>query len=66
MLSNNQLPRLKDRIKTVTELDAAIGNLIAQYYYAKNVEQKYELAKQMVLNLTGATGFFEWSSIPKS
>jgi hypothetical protein len=59
------LPRLKDRIEAILELDPATGNRISQYYDATNLEQKYELTKQIVLSLTGATGFFEWSSAPE-
>jgi len=59
------LPRLKDRIKTILELDNAIGLSITKYYSEKTIEQKYELTKQMVLGLTGATGFFEWSTAPE-
>jgi len=59
------LPRLKDRIKTISELDTATGQLITKYYTETAVEQRYELTKQMVLGLTGITGFFEWNSTPE-
>jgi len=67
IFSFNQQPlsRIKDRIKTVLELDPSTGYLISKYYSEKTIDQKYELTKQMVLGLTGATGFFEWSSIPE-
>jgi hypothetical protein len=60
IFSFNQQPlsRIKDRIKTVLELDPSTGYLISKYYSEKTIDQKYELTKQMVLGLTGATGFF--------
>jgi len=59
------LPRVKDRINALLELDYQTGQAIKKYYSETSIAQKYELAKQMVLHLTGTTGFFEWSSTPE-
>lgn len=64
-VKQHPLPRLKDRIENLLELDPVIGNLIMKYYGEKSVEEKYKLTKQMVLDLTGVTGFFEWNSAPE-
>jgi len=58
------LPRIKERLRGLCELDAALGRGVQQYYQPVGARQKYELAKDLVLRVAGATEFFEWSSIP--
>lgn len=58
------LPRIKDRLTTLGELDATVGRGVQQYYQPSGAGQKYELAKALVLHVTGAGEFFEWSSAP--
>lgn len=58
------LPRIKDRLAALSELDATIGRGEQQYYQPAGVVQKVELAKALVLHVTGRGEFFEWSSAP--
>lgn len=58
------LPRIKERLASLSHLDAAVGLGVQQYYQLADARQKYELAKTLVLRVAGATEFFEWSSTP--
>ena len=58
------LPRIKDRLAMLCELDAAIGRGVQQYYHQADATKKYDLAKALVLQVTGTVEFFEWSSVP--
>lgn len=60
------LPRLKDRLRSLAELDASLGLGVQQYYLAASLEEKYALAKELVFQVAGAVGFFEWASMPIS
>ena len=59
------LPRIKERIPLLQEVEPAIGDLVARYYAATTIDEQYHAVKQLVFNLTGETGFFEWESIPE-
>lgn len=58
------LPRVKERLATLCELDATVGRGVQQYYQPAGAAQKYALAKALVLRVTGHREFFEWSSVP--
>lgn len=58
------LPRIKDRLKGLCELDEVVGRGVQQYYQPASVAQKYELARELVLHVTDHVDFFEWSSTP--
>ena len=58
------LPRVKDRLKELFGLDAAIGRGVQQYYQQAGTAQKYALARAIIVDVTGAVEFFEWSSAP--
>ena len=58
------LPRIKDRLKGLCELNAVVGRGMQQYYQLAGAARKYELAKELVLHVTGQVEFFEWSSTP--
>ena len=58
------LPRIKDRLAMLCELDATVGRGVQQYYQPASAAQKYELAKELVLHVTGHVEFFEWNSTP--
>ena len=56
------LPRIKERLAILNELDATVGLGVQQYQQHADATQKYALAKELVLRVAGATEFFEWSS----
>jgi len=56
------LPRIKERLALLQEADAVIARLVAQYYAAASVEERYAIAKSVIEMLVGESGFFEWSS----
>ena len=58
------LPRVKDRLRSLSELEAGLGFGVQQYYQAAGVEEKYALAKALVFQVAGAWEFFEWASTP--
>ena len=63
--SNNQpLPRMKERIKILLEIDKRLGKEIEAYFLCNDASGKLEIVKSISLRLTGHTGFFEWTSIP--
>lgn len=66
VFANHQrpLPRLKERLALLGELDATVGRDVRQYYQLAGAAQKYAVAKALVLHVAGAAGFFEWSSTP--
>lgn len=53
------LPRIKDRLATLCEVDATVGRGVQQDYRLANTAQKHELAKALVLPVTGHGEFFE-------
>ncbi len=58
------LPRIKDRLAALNELDATVGRGVQQYYQPADAARKYELARVLVQHVTGHVAFFEWSSLP--
>ncbi|MBK7870432.1 MAG: nucleotidyltransferase domain-containing protein [Saprospiraceae bacterium] len=62
--NQHPLPRIKERIPLLQEIEPTIGNLVAQYYAAITIDEEYHAVKQLVFTLTGETGFFEWESVP--
>lgn len=58
------LPRIKDRLRSLAELDAGLGLGVQQFYLAASLEEKYALAKELVFRVAGAVAFFEWASLP--
>lgn len=58
------LPRMKERLQALGEADAVAGLLVRQYYQAAGAADKYARAQALVTHVTGARGFFEWSSAP--
>lgn len=58
------LPRIKDRLATLGELDATVGQGVRQYYQSAGAAQKVAVAKALVLHVTGHGEFFEWRSAP--
>lgn len=58
------LPRLKERLRSLADLDPTAGQLVQHYYQATDPAARYEAARQLVLHVAGAGQFFEWSSAP--
>lgn len=58
------LPRLKERLRSLADLDPTAGQLVQRYYQATAAAARYEAARQLVLHVAGADRFFEWSSTP--
>ena len=66
VFANHQrpLPRIKDRLQVLYEVDATVGRGVRQYYQLAGAARKYAVAKALVLHVAGAAEFFEWSSTP--
>lgn len=56
------LPRIKERLAMLCEVDATIGQSVRQYYQQASIIRKHELANALILHVTGNVEFFEWSS----
>lgn len=56
------LPRQKDYLDALTDLDAALGELAQRYYLANDVTKRFALAEEIAARTTGESGFFEWES----
>jgi hypothetical protein len=59
------LPRLKERMKALAIAEPLLSTLVEKYYEEADVKRKYSITREIVLALTGYTGFFEWSSEPE-
>ena len=56
------LPRLKEFIGKLDELDPAFAQLTRAYYQAPHVETQMQVAETLASRLLGVTEFFEWES----
>lgn len=61
-LHQQPLPRIKDRLKILHDIDANTAISISAYYGSKDVMEQYKLIYALVLRLTGHTSFYEWES----
>lgn len=62
-LSNDRfLPRLKEFLTKVAEIDPALGQLARAYYQANNVQTQAQIADTLARRVLGVTEFFEWES----
>jgi hypothetical protein len=59
------IPRNKDLLKRLVEVDAEAAVLARQFFQAADVETRLDLAGQMADRILGARGFFEWQSRPE-
>lgn len=64
LFKKRPLPRLKDRITTISEILPASGQLLISYFNVTALKDKIEFARQLILSIDGKTGFFEWSTKP--
>lgn len=62
--ANRPLPRLKQMLSALAEVDAAGASLAQRYYAAKSTEVRLIVAERWARHLLGVTGFFEWDSEP--
>lgn len=56
------LPRLKEFISKLQELDPELMQLTRAYYQASDVQTQMHLAETLARRTIGATAFFEWES----
>lgn len=62
-LSNSRfLPRLKESITRLAEIDPELGRLTRAYYQTNNVQTQAQLADTLARRILGVTEFFEWES----
>lgn len=55
------LPRLKERFNVLDEIEPAAAK-IARQYYDTTINNKFDIARKLVLLTAKHTGFFEWES----
>jgi len=55
-------PRAKDTLSALEALDAGLAALVRAFYRTANPTDRLRLARQIVRQTVGATGFFEWES----
>jgi len=58
------VPRWKEILEVVCELDPDTGALARRYMSAKSLEERRPLALELADRVCGAHGFFEWESDP--
>src|SRR5262249_16324745 len=56
------IPRSKELLEQLTQVDPAVADLARRLYHATHVDDKLTLARQIVHRSVGATGTFEWES----
>jgi Nucleotidyltransferase domain len=62
-LSNGRfLPRLKESIARLAEIDPELGQLTRAYYQTSNVQTQTQLADALAHRILDVTEFFEWES----
>jgi len=56
------LPRTKERLAILQEIEPGAGKKIAAYYASGTCQDKYALVSDLLYTLFNQSGFFEWSS----
>jgi len=56
------LPRLKELIAKLQEIDTDLEQLVRAYYQAKDIQTQAQLADAMAQRTIGVTEFFEWET----
>jgi predicted nucleotidyltransferase len=59
---DQHVPRWKEILQVVCELDPAAGELARRYLSASSLEERRPLAVELADRICGAHGFFEWES----
>jgi hypothetical protein len=62
LAANRHLPRLKQTLAALAEMDPVLGDLARRYYDAENNDMRLQLAHQIAARTIQATGFFEWET----
>lgn len=65
LLHRMPLPRAKERIDRLKEAFPEIGEGVVGYYREKELDGKFEWARQLIKRIVGKEGFFEWESDPE-
>ena len=56
------LPRQKELLTRVRDVDAELAALAAAFFATTVVRERFEVATQIVLRTSGGLRFFEWES----
>jgi predicted nucleotidyltransferase len=65
LAANHNLPRLKEALDRLVEVDAELQALARCYYTSENFAQKHAAALAFAQQTLGITTFFEWASQPE-
>lgn len=57
------LPRGKDQFARLLEIDPASAGMARRALWAGSSQERFEAARELCRHVTGATGFFEWTSL---
>jgi hypothetical protein len=62
LAANRPLPRAKQMLAALAELDPTLGDLARRYYDAETHSTRLAIANQIAARTIQATGFFEWET----
>ncbi len=65
LAANHNLPRLKETLERLGEVDTELQTLARRYYTNPNFNLKYAVALEFARLALGTTTFFEWASEPQ-
>ncbi|HUX49735.1 MAG TPA: hypothetical protein VMW73_03005 [Spirochaetia bacterium] len=65
LLAGRYIPRPKDLIRDLSTLDSELSGLARSFYSKCEFSEHAEIGRQIVERVIGATGFFEWDSVPE-
>jgi hypothetical protein len=65
LASNHRLPREKEMLAQLVEMDGTVGQLAIDYYLATEAATRLHLAEQLAMRTVGAIEFFEWETDPE-
>jgi hypothetical protein len=61
-VNKKPLPRLKERLYELSDVNPVAGKLIANYYRATGITEKHQIAAKILAALQIPDKFFEWTS----
>lgn len=64
LAANRYIPRAKDLLDALNDLDETLSDLVRRFYAAATMEACLSLAEQIADNTIHTRGFFEWESTP--
>jgi len=65
-IANRHLPRDKDLLETLRDVDPALADLGRAFYTTADLSQRLTLAEQIADQTIQVRGFFEWESDPEA